>query len=954
MFINWHRPASGIAALLTLLCCLHAGSVPARTALPLAPQTEAKNILLLYSYGAGGKGIAVFDDGLVATLSAGGVGVNNLFFEFLDLERNEADPQYRPRIRHLLEQKYVDRHIDLVITVQQPALNFLQNEGRHIAPGAPAITLQAPMPSATEAGTRRYVSLLTRFDIKGTLERALQLFPDTRRVVFVSGSSEADRKMVADAARIAAAWQGKLAFEYTFDLPLETLLKRVASLPPHTFIIFTQYNQDVSGNVTVAYEVEGRVVKAANAPVFGLYDFNLVNGGIGGSVVAVKELGKTTGKLALELLNGKLRLTQAVNRIDIPSIPMFDWSQIKRWGGDLNGLPGDSVVINRLPTFWQQYRAYVIGLATFILLQFLLIAALLVNMRRRAQAEQAIRESDERNQSLLAVSPDGIWIHNKARIEYVNDALVKMLGYGSMQDFVGRTIYEFFVPEFREALRERVANIAITLGRAPLTETVMLCRDASRLEVETTASAFQQGDEIRTISIIRDITARRKTEDRIEKLAFFDQLTGLANRALLLDRLRQTMAASSRSGDYGALLFIDLDNFKALNDTSGHDTGDLLLQQVAQRLTLSVREGDTVARFGGDEFVVILAGLSTAEGEAAAAVETVAEKILASINRTFQLGNVSHQSTASMGVTLFRGDLASIDDLMKQADLALYKAKGAGRNTFRFFDLQMESAVRERAALESDLRRALEEKQFLLHYQAQVTGEGRATGAEVLVRWQHPLRGMVFPAEFIPLSEETGLILALGNSVLEIACTQLAVWAGQPEMAHLTVAVNVSAYQFHQRDFVDQVLKVLDDTGANPERLKLELTESLLVSNIEEVIEKMFALKAKGVGFSLDDFGTGYSSLSYLKRLPLDHLKIDKSFVRDVLSDPNDAAIARTIIALARSLGLGVMAEGVETAAQRDFLAGSGCHTYQGYFFSRPLPIEDFEAFARRAAPSGA
>jgi diguanylate cyclase (GGDEF)-like protein/PAS domain S-box-containing protein len=441
-----------------------------------------------------------------------------------------------------------------------------------------------------------------------------------------------------------------------------------------------------------------------------------------------------------------------------------------------------------------------------------------------------------------------------------------------------------------------------------------------------------------------DITERKKAEDRINELAFFDQLTGLPNRILLLDRLRQTMTASSRSGSYAALLFIDLDNFKTLNDTLGHDIGDLLLKQVAQRLSTCVRAGDTVARLGGDEFVVMLASLSKSERDAATQTEAVGEKIIATLNEPYQLKNAVCRSTPSIGVTLFSGQQTEIEVLLKQADLAMYKSKEAGRNALRFFDQDMEVVVARRAALESDLRAAVQGQQFLLHYQAQVEG-GRMTGAEVLVRWQHPQRGMVSPAEFIPLAEETGLILPLGHWVLETACRQLAVWASRPKMAHLGLSVNVSAHQFRQADFVDQVLAVLAKTGANPQRLKLELTESLLVHDVEQIIEKMFALKAQGVGFSLDDFGTGYSSLSYLKRLPLDQLKIDQSFVRDVLSDPNDAAIARTVIALAQSLGLGVIAEGVETAAQRDFLAKAGCHAYQGYFFSKPLPLDRFEAF---------
>jgi len=441
-----------------------------------------------------------------------------------------------------------------------------------------------------------------------------------------------------------------------------------------------------------------------------------------------------------------------------------------------------------------------------------------------------------------------------------------------------------------------------------------------------------------------DITERKKAEEKIQELAFYDQLTGLPNRILLVDRLRQTMTASSRSGTHGALLFIDLDNFKTLNDTLGHDFGDLLLQQVAQRLTTCVRAGDTVARLGGDEFVVMLASLSPSVREAATQAEAVGEKVIAALNHTYQLKEVAYRITPSIGVTLFNGHQSEVEVLLKQADLAMYKSKEAGRNALRFFDPDMELVVMKRAALENDLRVALREQQFVLHYQAQVE-PNRLTGAEVLVRWRHPQRGLVSPAEFIPLAEETGLILGLGQWVLETACRQLARWAAQPERAHLTLAVNVSAHQIRQADFVQKVLAILKATGANPQRLKLELTESLLVHDVEEVIEKMFALRARGVGFALDDFGTGYSSLSYLKRLPLDQLKIDQSFVRDVLVDPNDAAIARTVVALARSLGLGVIAEGVETEAQRDFLASSGCHAYQGYLYSKPLPLDRFEAY---------
>lgn len=451
------------------------------------------------------------------------------------------------------------------------------------------------------------------------------------------------------------------------------------------------------------------------------------------------------------------------------------------------------------------------------------------------------------------------------------------------------------------------------------------------------------------MSIHLQDSSLRESQAEIDTLAFFDQLTKLPNRTLLQDRLKQAIANGSRSGSYSALLLIDLDNFKTLNDTLGHDVGDMLLKQSAERLSNCVREGDTVARSGGDEFIVLLSGLSNDQTEAATASEIVAEKILASLNEIYLLGDVNHRSTASIGVTLFRGARTSADDLMKQADLAMYQSKEAGRNGLSFFDPNMESTLKKRAALEEDLRRGIEKQQFVLHYQSQVIENGCIVGAEALVRWQHPIRGMVGPMEFIPVAEETGLILPLGDWILKTACAQLALWSHFPQMEPITISVNVSARQFSQSDFVAHVLSILDETSANPKRLKLELTESLLVQNIEEVIEKMAALKVAGVCFSLDDFGTGYSSLAYLKRLPLDQLKIDQSFVHDIMVNSNDAIICKSTIALAESMGLSVIAEGVETQEQRNILSSLGCNAYQGYWFSRPLPLDEFEALLQRS-----
>ncbi len=481
----------------------------------------------------------------------------------------------------------------------------------------------------------------------------------------------------------------------------------------------------------------------------------------------------------------------------------------------------------------------------------------------------------------------------------------------------------------------------VNTGQRCRVETRLTCRGSVfNLLVSVGPLVGPQGEPLGSVVTLTDITQLKAAEDQIEQLAFYDPLTRLPNRRLLLDRLHQTVGICARGRQQGALLFIDLDNFKVLNDTLGHYIGDLLLQQVGQRLLNCVRVGDTVARLGGDEFVVILDGLSELPREAIDQTRNVSAKIQAALNQPYQLASHHCDSTSSIGATLISDHQTTMDDLLKQADLAMYQAKAAGRNTLRFFDPIMQAALEMRATLERQLREGLREGQFLLYYQPQVDHEGGLTGAEALLRWRHPVRGLVGPADFIPLAEETGLILQLGHWVLETACAQLANWALHPDTARLSLAVNVSARQFRHPNFVDQVRGVIERHGTDPRQLKLELTESLLLDNIEDTIVKMSALKDAGLIFSLDDFGTGYSSLSYLKRLPLDQLKIDQSFVQDVRIDPNDAAIASAIVTLAHNLGLDVIAEGVETGAQREFLLERGCCAFQGYLFGRPGPIE--------------
>ncbi|GGY90984.1 putative bifunctional diguanylate cyclase/phosphodiesterase [Pseudoduganella plicata] len=457
-----------------------------------------------------------------------------------------------------------------------------------------------------------------------------------------------------------------------------------------------------------------------------------------------------------------------------------------------------------------------------------------------------------------------------------------------------------------------------------------------------------QGNITKWYGTTTDIHDMKLAHEEIGRLAFFDTLTGLPNRQLLMDRLAHTVTLHDRIGRTGAVLLLDLDHFKNINDTIGHDNGDLLLVLVAKRLLASVADRHTVARLGGDEFVIILEDIGTCDETAAQAATKLARNILDALNASFNLDGYERHITPSIGIAFFGSPAQSITELLKRADLAMYQAKAAGRNTMRFFDPAIQEAALVRASLEAELRQGLARQEFVLFYQPQMNSAGNVIGLEALVRWNNPHRGMVSPADFILLAEDTGLILPLGRWVLEEACRMLVFLTANSSTRHLSVAVNVSALQFRQPDFVAVVLDVLHSSGAHPGRLKIELTESLLLEDIEGAIQKINELKKHGVRFSLDDFGTGYSSLTYLKRLPFNQIKIDQSFVHNILNDPRDLAIANTIIALGQTLHVAVIAEGVETSTQRDLLAQCGCTLFQGYFFSRPLPEAQLQDFLRR------
>jgi diguanylate cyclase (GGDEF)-like protein/PAS domain S-box-containing protein len=600
---------------------------------------------------------------------------------------------------------------------------------------------------------------------------------------------------------------------------------------------------------------------------------------------------------------------------------------------------------------WRDYGRYLMQGLWIGGLAVLLLGLWNLALRRTVAARTAaLAEGEQRYRSLFELANDAILIMDGMRAIDCNDRALRLYGC-RREDLIGRQPVDFAPAEQPDGegsatASSRLVKLALA-GEPQILPWVARRADGGLVDVEVSLSRFGPPGQPLLQAVVRDLSEHKRAQAEITRLSYYDPLTQLPNRQHLYDRLGHALADSRRHGGLGAVLLFDLDHFRTLIDTRGPREGDRLLAEVARRLALNAGPDGYLARSGGDEFVVVLEDLGGDAGYAATLAESVGRRLLSAIAEPYLMPGHQHECTASAGVTLFRGFDETADELLKRADAAMYRAKTAGRNLLSFYDPAVQAALEARAQLESELRLALPQGQFELHYQPQVDAAGRVVGAEALLRWHHPQRGLVAPGQFIPFAEESGLIVPIGYWVLETACARLAAWADRPGAGHVYLSVNVSARQFRQPDFVSQLKGLLERSRIDPGRLKLELTESLVVDNSAEAIAKMNAVKSLGVGFAMDDFGTGYSSLAYLKSLPLDQLKIDQSFVRDLATDPSDAVIVQTIIGMALNLGLDVVAEGVETVEQRAFLLQHGCTGFQGYLFGRPVPAGEFEAGLR-------
>ena len=636
------------------------------------------------------------------------------------------------------------------------------------------------------------------------------------------------------------------------------------------------------------------------------------------------------------------------------TVPMLIWASMNF------GIVGGSLVVISMSFVVVWFTAH--GYGTFYSMDFgeglfslwmfmvtLVVTMLLISVLQteRNLAEKGLRENGKKLRAVIDGALDAILtINNAGELVEFNPAAERIFGY-TKEEVLGRPLSEIIIPpQFRQfhdvGHRQYVLSGKNRMLNQRVEMTAMRA-DGSEFPIELTLTAIRENGLSLVTGFIRDISEQKKARQEIESFAYYDALTGLPNRRLLADRFQHAVLASQRARTNSALIFIDLDNFKTLNDTKGHDVGDQLLVEVANRIKQTIRSGDTVARLSGDEFVVIIENLDVHQNVAYQQVSDITQKLLAELHKTYYLELFEFSTSASIGVTLFGDDQIGFDEHLRHADTAMYEAKAAGRNTYRFYDQITQEGIEKNFALESAIQLALRNNELHLNYQSIVDADKKIIAAEVLLRWTHPVMGNISPAEFIPIAEKNNFIIKIGHWVLQQACLQLKAWENHPLLNKVQLSVNISAKQFLYINFIQELREILAETGINPNLLKLELTETAVIDNIDDVMNKIKVLNAMGIRISLDDFGIGRSALAYLKKLPFAQIKIDQSFVHDVLTDSNDAAIIQMVLAMGQTIRCDIVAEGVEQPEQFELLKSFGCQYFQGYYFSESIAAADFE-----------
>lgn len=898
-----------------------------------------KHVLILNSYHQGMD----WTDGQIAGVCESVDRMEALQFhiEYMDAKRL-TDAAHLKNLHRLFSHKYRSIRFDAIVSTDNDAYDFLIRYRDELFPRVPVVF--------SGVNWFRDEQIRELSDFTGVVESAdhaataalmLRLHPAAARIVAIIDSTTTGKALRTELEALATTLKGRVVMEIWDSFDPGELVNRVSILPADTLVMLMPYASDRNGRFISHRDIAHLISSKSSVPVYASWDFYLGYGIVGGNLTTAKAQGVAAGELLGRILKGE-KASEIPVRRTLSGNNLFDYQQLARFDIPKSRLPEYSTLINQP---WHESSRTMIWAGALVSLVVLgLVWALVVILVRKRRADVELRiaaKAFDSQVAMLVSDANGVILR-------VNQAFTQSTGY-SAEEAIGRKTAmlksgrhdQAFYQALWKALQEKHYWQGVIWNR----------RKNGKLYAEwltINAVLSPAGKVTHYVGSFSDITQNKEAEAEVHRLAYYDQLTQFPNRRLLQDRLGQALATAARSGMYGAVLFLDLDNFNTLNDTRGHDTGDQLLINVAHRLRQSLREADTVARLGGDEFVIVLENLGGDRSAAAALARDFGDRLCKDIARPYRLKGEDYVCTASLGVCLFDGD-ETVEHLLKNADMAMYRAKDSGRNTVRFFDPEMQAALDKRSSLETALRQALERRELQLYYQPQFNCSGQVIGAESLLRWRAADGAFISPADFIPLAESTGLILSIGTWVVDTACLQIKEWESDARASALQLSVNVSALQFRQENFVDQIRHLIEETAIDPTRLKLELTESMILDDITTAINKIQTLRELGVSFSMDDFGTGYSSLAYLTRLPIDELKIDQSFVAKLPGARNDQIIVETIITMGRNLGLRIVAEGVETETQRDFLEEHGCHSFQGYLFSRPLPLPELMSFLEQS-----
>ncbi|ABA87936.1 sensor diguanylate cyclase/phosphodiesterase, PAS domain-containing [Syntrophotalea carbinolica DSM 2380] len=912
--------------------------------MPYAAWARDAKVLILHSYHAGFAWTDDQQQGFLEALKGSDVvGQVALRVEYLDASPGGDQADLQESFYTYLKTKYTRFIPDLIYATDDEAVAFLERYRRRLFPSTPVVYSGLDdLALDKRLDQQAFQGVFELKDVAGSIALAMHLEPTLRTLFFIGDDSAAAQGIKGRVEKEAAKVSPDIEVVFYNSASVEAIEAFLGNMQPKLLVVSSLEGvYDAQGNRVALHDTLQRLNDVGRFKILAMKDIYLTSGALGGAVNRGREQGGQAGYLAREQVFNETNADNESLYEVVSTSYMFDYRQMQRFGLASVDLPPGSTIVGRPPSFWMRHRLLITVLSGMAGLQLLAGWFLWRLSGTRRGTQKYLHEKEAQFKTVIRATHDAVVVINeRGLVTLFNPAAEELFGWSSAE-MLGCNL-DILMPEgYRDQHRHDVASFFSTgepseaVGRS--LELLAVHRSGKEFPIELSLSVGKYGHERFVLAILRDISSQRQVEREIKQLAYYDSLTGLPNRALFEDRFRRVLTTADRAGKMAALLFIGVDNLNSINDTHGHTYGDKLLKVIGQRLVAVAQNGATVVRWEGDKFVVLLPGLSDAE-----TADTVARQILQSIAEPCEVDDQSFFVTASIGGAVYPQHGADGDKLLKNADMAMYASKELGRNTYCTFTEEMNRRVLERSGLEHNLRLALAREEFFLAYQPQVDqATGKVLGSEALLRWRHAEKGMISPGQFIPLAEESGLILPIGHWVLQTACAQNKAWqlAGYPPMR---IAVNLSARQFQQPDFFDQVAQVLKDTELDPRYLELELTESLLMADADVAVETLRALRDLGVGIAIDDFGTGYSSLSYLKTFPIDRIKIAQEFVLDITRDPGDAAIVETVIAMAHGLGLDIVAEGVETEAQLEFLRARRCQVMQGYYFGRPMPAENF------------